>query len=194
LNDDFLLPAELEASELAEVGRDVRISKHAIFFGPNRIRIGSYSRIDAFCVISAGNEGISIGRNVHISAHVTILGNGPVTIGDFATISVRCSIFSSNDDYSGVTMTNPTVPAAYRGAIDAPVAIGAYAILGAAAIILPGVRIGESACVGAGSLVKFDVPPFAIAAGVPTKIVGERKSDHRSFARKLLRDESVRGL
>jgi dTDP-4-amino-4,6-dideoxy-D-glucose acyltransferase len=192
LKNDFLLPAELAEIGLAQIGREVRISKHALFFAPDRIKIGDYSRIDAFSIISAGGEGVTIGRNVHISAHVTILGNGPVVIGDFVTVSVRCSIFSSSDDYSGATMTNPTVPTAFRGTTDAPVTIEAHAILGAAVTILPGVRIGESACIGAGSLIKFDIPSFSIAVGVPARIIGVRKFDHRRLAEKLLYNEKLR--
>lgn len=192
MNSDFLSSDEIAALGLVQVGRAVRISRHALFLAPDRIAIGDYSRIDAFCLISAGEQGVKIGRNVHLSAHVTILGRGHVEIGDFVTISVRCSIFSSNDDYSGATMTNPTVPEQYRGSIDAPVLIGAHAILGAAAIVLPGVRIGDSSCIGAGSLIKSDVPPYGMVAGVPARAIGIRRPDHRLLAEKLVRDEAAK--
>ncbi len=189
MRSDFLDEAELAAAGFAALGEGVRISRHALFFAPERIRIGARTRIDAFCVLSAGAGGIAIGRNVHVSAHAAILGGGAVTIGDFCTLSVRTTIFASNDDYSGAAMTNPTLPARFRGAEDAPVAIGAHAILGAGCVVLPGVTIGESVAVGALGLVREDLPPFAIAVGAPARVVGRRQDGHRALAARYLAEE-----
>jgi acetyltransferase-like isoleucine patch superfamily enzyme len=52
-----------------------------------------------------------------------------------------------------------------------PVEIGANVLIGSNVTILPGVRIGDGAVVGAGSLVNRDIPPKALAAGVPAKII-----------------------
>jgi acetyltransferase-like isoleucine patch superfamily enzyme len=59
-------------------------------------------------------------------------------------------------------------------AIPRPVEIGDRAWIGARAIILPGVRIGEGAVVGAGAVVTRDVGPFEIVAGNPARKIGER--------------------
>ncbi len=189
MSSGFLDRHELDSVGFAAVGSGVLISRQALFFAPDRIRLGDNVRIDAFAILSAGQPGLTVGRNVHISAYTSILGGAGVEIGDFATISVRCSIFSSNDDYSGKTMTNPTIPAEFRGVTDAPVRIGGHAILGSATIVLPGVQIGESAAIGAGSLVKADVPPFRIAAGVPARLLGWRNQGHRALAERLLQSE-----
>jgi len=178
---DFLDPSELAAVGFASVGAGVRVSRHALCFGAERIRLGNHTRVDAFCILSAGQDGISIGRNVHISAYSAVLGQAAVEIGDFATISVRCTIFSSNDDYSGATMANATVPAPYRGVIAAPVRLGAHSLLGAGCIVLPGTTIGESAAAGASSLIKTDVEPFMIVGGVPAKVIGRRQVGHRDL-------------
>jgi galactoside O-acetyltransferase len=53
-----------------------------------------------------------------------------------------------------------------------------HAILGAGCVVLPGVVIGESSAVGALSLVKANVPAFAVVAGVPARIIGQRDSQH----------------
>jgi galactoside O-acetyltransferase len=188
--DDFLTLTEMASLGLGRFGSNVRISRHALLLAPDRMTIGDNVRIDAYCVVSCGVASIVIGRNVHLSAHATILGRERVEIGDFATISVRCSIFSSNDDYSGDKMTNPTVPVPYRMSQDAPVTIGPHAILGAGTIVLPGVRIGESASVGAASLVEADIPDFGIAVGVPARVIGERRRGHRELAEELLRSEA----
>jgi acetyltransferase-like isoleucine patch superfamily enzyme len=186
VNDDFLTADELAELGLAAIGADVRISRHALLIGAERIAIGDLSRIDAFSVLSAG-ERLTIGRHAHISVHVAILGRGPVDIGDFASISARCTIFSSNDDYSGDTMTNPTVPDRYRGTVDAGVVVNAHVILGASTTVLAGVTLGESAAVGAMSLVKEDVAPFTIVAGVPARVIRERRRGHRALADRMQR-------
>jgi dTDP-4-amino-4,6-dideoxy-D-glucose acyltransferase len=187
---DFLDAEELAGLGFAAVGREMRVSRRAVFFAPGRISLGDYTRVDAFCILSAGPPGLRVGRNVHISAYTAILGREAVVIGDFATISVRCTILSSNDDYSGATMGNATVPAIYRGAVDAPVRVHPHAMIGVGSILLPGITVGESACVGAASLVKADVAPFDVVAGVPARIIGRRRTEHRALAEQLLREEA----
>jgi acetyltransferase-like isoleucine patch superfamily enzyme len=193
MRNDFLDDDEITALGIAAVGRDVRISRHAIFFAPDRTILGDHSRIDAFCIISAGVDGVRIGRNVHISAYTAILGRAKVEIGDFATISARCTIFSSSDDYSGLTMGNATVPERYRGTTDAPVIVQPHAIVGAGSILLPGITIGESACVGAASLVKVNVMPLDVVAGVPARVIGRRRQEHRGLTERLLQEEERSG-
>ena len=182
MKDDFLADSELAAIGFRAIGKRVRISRHALFFHPERISIGEQARIDAFCILSAGSPHLSIGRNVHVSVYTCILGDASVEIGDFAGVSARCSIFSSSDDFSGAWMTGPTVPDRLRGVTSGPVLIGSHTIVGAGTIILPGVTIGESAGVGAGSLVREDIAPFTIVAGVPTRVIGERRQEHRALA------------
>ncbi|MBU4240931.1 MAG: acyltransferase [Actinobacteria bacterium] len=55
-----------------------------------------------------------------------------------------------------------------------PVSIGSDCWLGAMVVILKGVTIGDGAVVGAGAVVTKDIPEYAIAVGVPAKVVGER--------------------
>jgi galactoside O-acetyltransferase len=193
MRTDFLAPDELRDLGLAAVGQDVRISRHALLFGAERIAIGDYTRIDAFCILSAGAGGISIGRNVHVSAYSAMLGQERIEIGDFATVSARCLLFSSSDDYSGARMANATIPDAYRGAVDAPVRVLRHALIAAGCILLPGVTIGESAGVAGASLVKQDVAPFVMVGGVPARPIGRRDPAHRALAEQMLQQERAGG-
>jgi galactoside O-acetyltransferase len=189
--DDFLTSAELQACGLSTIGPRTRVSRHALLLRPDRIEIGTDTRIDAFCVVSGSDGGVRIGDHVHLSAHACILGREATVIEDFCTISVRCTILSSDDDYSGATLTNPTVPDRMRGARDAPVRICRHAIVGAGSVVLPGVTIGPSAAVGALTLVKEDVPELAIVAGAPMRRVGTRTREHLELARQVDQEEST---
>jgi dTDP-4-amino-4,6-dideoxy-D-glucose acyltransferase len=182
---DFLSPDEITHIGFAHVGNNVLISRHALFFAADHISIADNVRIDAYCLFSGG-EGIRIGRNVHVSAFTAILGRSSLEIGNFATVSARCTIFTSSDDYTGATMTNPTIPADYRGANHAPVRIGDHVIIGAGSTILPGVEVGNSAGIGAASLVKGNVTAFDLVAGVPARVIGRRVDGHLRLADQLL--------
>jgi dTDP-4-amino-4,6-dideoxy-D-glucose acyltransferase len=182
---DFLSDKELAELGLGDYGERVRISRHALLLGREHIRVGSDSRIDAFCVLVGSPLGMSIGSHVHLSCYVSILGGDRVTIEDFCTVSVRCSLFTSNDDYSGQGLANPTVPDEYRQVEKGPVHLKQHCIVGSGSVILPNVTIGQSAAVGALSLVKKDVDDFAIVAGAPARRVGTRSGEHLRAARSI---------
>lgn len=61
-----------------------------------------------------------------------------------------------------------------------PVTIHAWADVGTGAIILPGVTVGRGSLVGAGAVVTHDVPPFSVVAGVPARVIGERRDPSRT--------------
>lgn len=173
----FYSREELLALGFAYVGVDVKLSRRASIYNPGRISIGDRSRIDDFCVLSAGEGGIEIGRNVHIAVFCSLIGAGRIVLGDFAGLSSRVSIYSSNDDYSGACLTNPTVPAEFTNVTAGPVTIGRHAIVGSGAIILPNVTIQDGCAIGALSLVTRDCASFGVYVGAPAKRVKSRKTD-----------------
>ncbi|WP_454021112.1 acyltransferase [Azospirillum sp. Marseille-Q6669] len=165
---------ELMEMGLRSIGRNVRIDRSVRLFGAERMSFGDHVRIDPFCILSAGPDGIRVGRNVHIAAYCSLVGQAKIELEDFAGLSARVSIFSSTDDYSGGALTNPTVPAAFLNVRSAPVFLGRHVIIGAGSVILPGVTIGLGASVGALSLIRKDVDEYAIMAGNPAKQISTR--------------------
>lgn len=118
----------------------------------------------------APGRNLHLGDDVDLAAGVVITTSGGVEIGARTLVGYRAQILS----------TNHVVPAGRgrifgSGHVKKPVAIGADAWIGAAAIVLPGVTIGEGAVVAAGSVVTKDVQPFMIVAGVPAKPVRRRE-------------------
>ncbi len=171
----FYSDDELHALGFAGLGGGVRISRNASIHGASRIVIGDHSRIDDFCVLSAGAGGITIGSHVHIAVHCALIGQGRIELCDYAGLSSRVTIYSSNDDYSGAHRSNPTVPAEYTQVSHAPVTLGRHVIVGAGSVILPGVTLHEGCGVGSLSLVRADCEPFGMYFGAPARRIGERQ-------------------
>lgn len=186
----FLTQPQLEAFGFRRIGRNVKLSDKVSIYNPAAIEIGDYSRVDDFCVLSAGSGGIAIGRNVHVAVYTSLIGGGRVELHDFANISSRVSIYSSNDDYSGRFMTNPTVPERFTGVTKADVILERHVIIGSGAVILPGVRMRLASVAGALSLVKKNCDDFGIYAGVPAKKIGTRSDQLLDLEAKYLAGES----
>jgi dTDP-4-amino-4,6-dideoxy-D-glucose acyltransferase len=184
-NSGFLAREAILEVGLGAVGKDVSVDATAIFYGADRISLGSHVRIDAGAVLSAGDGGIVVGNHVHISVRVFMTGAGTIELRSFAGVSAGTAIFSSNDDYRGGWLTGPTVPDDLRNVTSAPVVIEEHAIVGAGCVILPGVTIGKGAAVGALTCVRKDVPPFAIVAGSRGEVIGERDRKLLELERKL---------
>ena len=83
---------------------------------------------------------IKIGSHVHIAAYTALYGGGGITLCDFCNLSSRVSIYSVSDDYSGETMTNPTIPEEFKIVDRAPVVLGRHVIVGSGTVVLPGDR------------------------------------------------------
>ena len=173
-----ILSRELvEKMGFASIGQNVQISDKASFYNTANISLGSNVRIDDFCVFSAGDGGIHIGSYIHVAVFTLLIGAGKITLADFCNISSRVSIYSSNDDYSGATMTNPTLPKEYTGVTHADVSLGKHVIVGCGSVILPNVTLYEGVAVGALSLITKNCDAFGIYAGNPARRIKERKRD-----------------
>jgi dTDP-4-amino-4,6-dideoxy-D-glucose acyltransferase len=169
-----LTARELQTLGLAAVGDDVCIDESAQMFGAERLSIGSHVRIDCFTVITTGPGAVTIGDHVHLGVGVCLFGTAGIEIGDFASLSGRVAVYSTNDDFVGGHLSGPTVPADLRNVSAARVIVGSHVIVGAGSVILPGVRLGRGAAVGALSLVKRDLADGELAGGVPARTLGQR--------------------
>jgi len=110
-------------------------------------------------------KGIEIGEDTIIGDHCFLDGRAPVKIGSHVDIASQVLIYNSKHD-----INDPEFKA-----IEYPVEIEDYVFVGPRAIIMPGKKIGRGAIVAAGAIVTHDVPSGKIVAGVPARIIGERK-------------------
>lgn len=108
-----------------------------------------------------------VGKEVFINFGCTFLDQGGITIEDGVFIGPEAKILSEG---------HPEQPALRHTLQTEPVVIRRKAWIGAGAIILPGVTVGENAIIAAGAIVTKDVPDNTIAAGVPAKILRNIKN------------------
>ncbi len=161
----------------ASVGQHVTVYDRARIVDPERIQIGNHVIIDDLVFLYAGDGGIRLGDFNHIGCLTSVTGGGGFVMEDFAGLSGGVRVYTADEQYQGGSLTNPTVPARYRTVRRAPVTIGRHAIIGANAVILPGVTIGEGAAVGSLALVYHDIEPWTICVGCPAKPIGQRPRD-----------------
>lgn len=172
--NSFVSAETIKSYGFKECGEDVKISKNACFYGIENIKIGNKVRIDDFCILS-GN--ITIGNNVHIAAGTFLFGGkAGIYIGDYSTLSSRCGVYAVSDDYSGESMTNPTIPEKYKNVKEDPVFIDRHVIIGTGTSILSGVSIAEGVAVGSMSLVLKNLDKWTIYAGIPCGKIRDRNS------------------
>lgn len=96
---------------------------------------------------------------------------------DFSGLSQGVRIYSGTDDYTGKSLTNPTVPNKYLKIKIAPVLLGKHVIVGSSSVILPGVTIGDGSSVGALSLVTKSLDEWGVYFGAPAKKLKVRSKD-----------------
>ncbi len=170
----YLSIEKLSLVGFKSIGENVKISEHASIYNPSNISIGNNVRVDDFCILSAGDGGISLGNHIHIAAYSSIIGAGKVIVSDYCNISSRVSIYSSSDDYSGAFLTSPVIAEQFTNVDHSPVTIGAHCIVGCGSVILPGTTLKTGVSIGALSLVKGELQAMCIYAGVPLRFIKTR--------------------
>ena len=132
---------------LGRLGRGTGVQMGCRFLNGRKVFLGEGNVINFGCLFDGRKFAIRTGSNVSIGPEATVL-----TLGH----DPRSPVFA---DRGGEVVIADRVWIGFR------------------AIVLPGVTIGEGAVVGAGAVVTRDVSPFAIVAGNPAKVVGERTKE-----------------
>ena len=116
----------------------------------------------------ATGGGISIGKGSGLG--VNCLVHGPLEIGEKVMMGPDVVILTHTHN-----IDRTDIPMGDQGSRVAKVTIGNDVWIGMRSIIMPGVKIGNGAVIGAGAIVTKDVPDYAIVGGVPAKIIKYRK-------------------
>ena len=115
-------------------------------------------------------KNVHLGNKVYANFCLTLVDDANIYIGDMTMIAPNVTI---------TTATHPVLPSLREKGIqyNVDVHIGRNVWIGAGAVILPGVTIGDNSVIGAGSVVTKDIPANVVAVGVPCRVmrpIGER--------------------
>ena len=148
-----------------KLGEDVKIYNFVNLYG---CEIGDRSKIGAFVEIQKGTQ---IGADCKISSHSFICEG--VTIED--CVFVGHHVVFINDRHPRAINDRGQLQSEADWAVQ-PTLVKRGASIGSGSVILCNVTIGENAMIGAGSVVTRDVPPGAVVAGNPARVIRTLKS------------------
>ena len=112
---------------------------------------------------------MEIGTDTWIGQGCFFHSAGGLTIGKAVGIGPMVKILTSYHEDTHAELAVLELPLIFK-----PVVIEDGADIGTGTVILPGVTIGRNSIIGAGSVVTRDIPPFAVVAGVPAKLLRMR--------------------
>jgi len=152
------------------IAEDVTLGRDVVIHHPDQVnlygcRIGDGTRVGSFVEIQ---RNAVVGARCKISSH-TFICEG-VTLDD--EVFVGHGVMFINDLYPRATNEDGSIKTDSDWEL-VPTTVKRRAGIGSNATILAGVSIGESALIGAGAVVRDDVPDFAIVAGVPARVIGD---------------------
>jgi acetyltransferase-like isoleucine patch superfamily enzyme len=150
------------------ISDDVHLGRDVVIHHPELVNlygctIGDGTKIGSFVEVQ---RGAMIGRNCKISSHTFICDGVEIEDGVF----VGHGVMFTNDVYPRAVTPSGELQTASDWKV-VRTRVKASASIGSNATILAGVTIGEGALIGAGSVVTRDVPPGAIVAGVPGRVM-----------------------
>lgn len=136
-----------------------------------KLNLGDYSRISeyAYILMTKPNPVIEIGKYVVVGRNTIISAKELITIGDYTVIAPYCQI--QDHDH----LINREELITIQSFKTSPIEIGCDVWLSNSVHVLKGVKIGDGAVVGSGSVVTKDVDPYTVVAGVPAEFIKKRE-------------------
>jgi len=157
-------------SQFARIGQNVIIEAGVLVFHPETVELGDGVYVGHGTILKGYYRGrMVIGDGTWIGQQCFFHSAGDLSIGRNVGIGPGVKIITSFHAEEGISK-----PILHSRIQFAPVVIEGDADLGVGSVILPGVRIGQGAQIGAGAVVASDVPPYAVMAGVPARLMRMR--------------------
>lgn len=161
---------EFTPNQFARLGQNVIFESGVLVFHPENIEIGDHVYVGHYTILKGYYQNrMIIGEGTWIGQQCFLHSGGGLTIGNNVGIGPGVKIVTSAHELNDIGM-----PILHNPLRFAPILIADDCDIGVGAIILPGVRIGKGAQVGAGAVVVSDVQEYAIVAGVPARLLGTR--------------------
>lgn len=157
--------------DFKKIGKNVVFERGVLVFHPENIEIGDNVYIGHNTILKAYHRNkFIIGNNSWIGQGCYFHSAAGIRIGNAVGIGPMVKIISSYHKEEGLDKPILFSPLEFK-----EVVLEDGCDIGIGSIILPGVRIGKGAIIGAGSVVTKDVSAYSIAAGVPAKLLRKRK-------------------
>lgn len=168
--------AALMAQETVELGTGCFISPDAGIFAQlgRAVRIGDGSAVAAHAFLHGP---LTIGRNVSINARASLDGGAVgITVGDDTRIATGACLYAFDHQLEPTRLVREQ-PVRSRGIV-----VGKDVWIGAQAGVTDGVTVGDHAVVAMGAIVTHDVPEYAVVAGAPARVIGDRRDEKYRLA------------
>lgn len=170
----LLFPKRLSAGRNVSIGSDSYVSalaENGVRLG-NNVRIRERAWIQSTSVLDDPGVGVTIGDDTYIGPGVILGAGGGIRIGAHVNFGANVQLLAENHVFSNLEHTIQS-----QGVTRAGIVVEDDVWIGNSVIVLDGVTIGRGAVVGAGAVVTRSVPPFAIAAGNPARVIRQRSSE-----------------
>ena len=165
----------LNKKKFAACGKDALLAADVNLLNPENIIIGQGSSIMRGCVLETVKQAgmspvLKIGSACSINEYTHITCCGKIEIGDNVLTGRFCLISdNSHGDSSWEDMELPPLVRLIKNT--GAISIGKNVWLGDRVVVLGGVKIGQGAVIGANSVVTHDIPAYAVAVGIPAKVI-----------------------
>ncbi len=162
----------------------------------SKVQIGEQCLLGVQIILEAPGAKVSIGNRVYMG-NSTIISKTSVSLGNDILVAWGVTFYDHDSHSLDYKYRDEDIRQLYKDFItehgnylknknldvinSAPITICDHAWIGAEALILKGVTVGEGAIVGARSVVTKDVPPFTVVAGNPAKVVKQLNTGGNAF-------------
>lgn len=159
-----------QRSQFARIGQNVVLEAGVLVFHPENVEMGDGVYVGHGTILKGYYRGrMVIGDGTWIGQQCFFHSAGDLSIGRNVGIGPGVKIITSSHAEEGVAK-----PILHSRLELSPVVVEDDADLGVGSVILPGVRVGRGAQIGAGAVVASDAPDYAVMAGVPARVIRMR--------------------
>jgi acetyltransferase-like isoleucine patch superfamily enzyme len=167
---DTMMRRVLMRALCKRVGHDLQVGPNVVLKHPETMEFGDCVFIGAQTMIQGRFDGVcEIGSHVWIGPQAYFDARDLI-LEDYVGWGPGAKVLGSV--HTGIPSNEPIIT---TGLVIKPVKVGLGADIGMNASILPGVQIGAHSIVGAGAVVTRDIPDYAIVAGVPARVIRDRR-------------------
>lgn len=145
------------------------LSKDGVWLG-NNSSIGENTKIRVSGSLTEMGKSFHLGNYSTLANDCFVGAAGGVEIGDYVAVGQNVRFHSENHEFS-----DPNILICKQGTSHKGIKIGNDCWIGAGAVFLDGSEVGDGCVVGAGSIVTKKIPPYSVVAGIPARVIKERK-------------------